>query len=186
MISVYHQISYIAIEKRFTTNFSFNYLLVIYLNQWLFTSLTYLMRSLSIINSLTYQMGRNILMMLTKSVCIKFETCWKMLKMSIIRNQSHLEEVQREDHQKNLQNQDQAKLQFQDHYQLILSSLNWKVWSQAKAIEKKAKIAKLLEEEQFTEKKRMLKKEVKTLQIQEKVAKAHLRPWADVKKCRKD
>ena len=81
---------------------------------------------------------------MTKSVCIKFETFWKMLKMSIIRNQSHLEEVQGEDHQKNLQNQDQAKLQFQGHYQLILWSLNWKVWSQAKAIEKKSEDSQII------------------------------------------
>ena len=44
-----------------------------------------------------------------------------MLKMNMIRNQSHLEEVQRVDHQKNLQDyQDQAKLQAQDHQRLIL------------------------------------------------------------------
>ena len=75
-----------------------------------------------------------------------------MLKMNVIRNQSHLEEVQRVDHQRNLQ----------DHQGS----------SKAKVIDEKVKIAELLTEAESMEKRRMLKMEAEKLHIQEKVAKA--------------
>ena len=69
------------------------------------------------------QMMKTILKTLTKgcsSSSIKFQIGWKILKMNMIRNQSHLEEVQRVDLQKNLQDhQDQAKL---------LSHESWNVY----------------------------------------------------------
>ena len=44
-----------------------------------------------------------------------------MVKINMIRNQSHVEEVQRIDHQRNLRDhQDEAKLQAQDHQRPIL------------------------------------------------------------------
>ena len=44
-----------------------------------------------------------------------------MMKINMIKGQSHLEEVQKADHQKYLQDyQDQAKRQAQDHLRLII------------------------------------------------------------------
>ena len=69
-------------------------------------------------------------------------------------NQSHLEEVQREDHQKNLQDyQDQTILQAQHNQGANFLS---KVSSKAKAIEEKVKIAELLTAAEFMEKRTMI------------------------------